>query len=370
VPEADKNALAAPFAELERLILCRPASSLVTEYLAALAAEKVLDADTAGRVTAAYLRMRYGTNDGDDREVREASERLQAAALRVAAFPEETRQNLADRVRRRLQTSPTVEAPLNGSAAVPARREGSRLEWQSIVESRQPVRQIADAADSISQADANQQSEPKAVKGRREVRVSSLPLETATLVVVGLIVAGYVLRGGADQLIAKTAGEPAAATGAKVFAPDVWRHDDYWAANLRRRAQTEAAQKREKSARLAFELLISEVPRDAGALNDLAWLYLTSDDLSLRNPQRGLELALRAVAISRAPAILDTAAEGRFQNGQADEAVKLEREALDSYPRLAGTEDKRFWAVLQRQLQKFQSAVKTSETSATVTPRS
>jgi tetratricopeptide (TPR) repeat protein len=367
VPEPDQNVLAARLAELERLILCRPPSILITEYLAALAAEDVLDADTAGRVTDAYHRLRYGTIGDYDRDVHDAPEWLQAAALRVAALPEETRQGLAERVRRRLQPTPTVEAPSNGSAAVQTSDVGTRLDWQSIVASRQPVSQTAKAVDSVPAVEVNPPSSPKAVKARQSVRVGSLPLETVTLVVVGLIVAGYVLRGGADQ---STEGSAAASTRAKVFAPDVWRHDDYWASNLRNRAQSEAAQKREQSARLAFELLVSEVPRDAGALNDLAWLYLTSDDLSLRNPQRGLELALRAVAISRAPAILDTAAEARFQNGQPEEAVKLEREALDSYSRFASSQDKRFWAVLQRQLEKFESALKTSETSTAVTPRS
>jgi tetratricopeptide (TPR) repeat protein len=356
VPEPDQNVLAARLAELERLILCRPPSTLVTEYLAALAAENVLDADTAGRVTDAYHRLRYGTIGDNDREVHDATDRLQAAALRVAALPEDTRQELAERIRRRLQPAPTVEAASNGSAAVQTSDVGTRLEWQSIVASRQPVSQIANAEDSVPAVEVNHPSSSKDVKARRNVRVGSLPLETATLVVVGLVVAGYVLRGGADQ---STEGSAAASTRAKVFAPDVWRHDDYWAANLRNRAQAEAGQKREQLARLAFELLVSEVPRDAGALNDLAWLYLTSDDLSLRNPQRGLELALRAVAISRSPAILDTAAEARFQNGQPEEAVKLEREALDLYPRFASSMDKRFWAVLERQLEKFQSAAKT-----------
>ena len=124
--------------------------------------------------------------------------------------------------------------------------------------------------------------------------------------------------------------------------------------------QTEAARKHDQSARLAYELLLSDVPRDAGALNDLAWLYLTSDDPAVRDSKRGLELALRALAISRAPAILDTAAEARFQAGQADEAVKLEQEALETLPRFAGFEDKRFWTLLQRQLEKFQNAAKSA----------
>ena len=216
--------------------------------------------------------------------------------------------------------------------------------------------QSADAADPDR---ATKQS-----TRRREIRISSVPLETATLVVVGLVVAGYILRGGTDQAVSPGATEASGSKRAKVFAVDVWRNDDYWAANLRRRAESEAARKQERTARLGFELLISEMPKDAGALNALAWLYLTSDDLSLRDPQRGLDLALRAVAIIRAPAILDTLAEARFQTGSPDEAVKLEKEALDSLPRFSGFQDPQFVATLRRQFAKFQNAAKSTSSQA------
>ena len=111
-------------------------------------------------------------------------------------------------------------------------------------------------------------------------------------------------------------------------------------------------------------MLVSEMPKDPDALNNLAWLYLTSDDLSLRNPQRGLELALRAMAISRAAAILDTAAEAYYQTGRADEAVKLEQEALDSLPRLSGFQDTQFVNTLRRQLEKFQNAANSTSSQA------
>jgi hypothetical protein len=101
---------------------------------------------------------------------------------------------------------------------------------------------------------------------------------------------------------------------------------------------------------------VADVPRDSVALNNLAWLYLTTSDSSLRNPQRGLELALRAVELSRAPQILDTAAEARFQTGEPAEAVKLEQEAIDTLPRFAGFEDKRFTELLQQHLETFQNA--------------
>ena len=78
-------------------------------------------------------------------------------------------------------------------------------------------------------------------------------------------------------------------------------------------------------------MLVSEAPRDPGALNDLAWLYLTSDDTSLRNPQRGLELRYELWPSTVLPQF-SIRPRRRFQNGRPEEAVKLEREALDSLP--------------------------------------
>ena len=59
-PPAAQDALATSLEEFERLGLVRPASVLVTEYLEALTAERVIDAETASRIVAAYHRLRYG----------------------------------------------------------------------------------------------------------------------------------------------------------------------------------------------------------------------------------------------------------------------------------------------------------------------
>jgi hypothetical protein len=354
-PENFPNELARCFAELERLGLVRPATVSVAEYLTQLASGKVVDSETSAIACAAFDRLRYGSAAPDNPQVRQASEGLRASIAAFAAMPDEERARTVERIRRRL-------------APAALRAEGSEgTDFPSYFEPRGTSTSNGVSGDQTGGIPTPHDIEPgpkpeKVANRRREIRISSVPLETATLVVVGLVVAGYILRGGTDQAISANADEAGGpgAKRAKVSAADVWRHNDYWAANLRRRAQTEAARKREKSASLGLEMLISEVPRDPGALNDLAWLYLTSDDTSLRNPQRGLDLALRALAVNRAPAILDTAAEARFQTGQPEEAAKLEREALDSLPKFSGMEDRQFLTTLQRQLEKFENAAKTN----------
>jgi hypothetical protein len=358
-PEPAQNGLESCLGDLERLGLVRPAHILFTEYLAALAAESVVDADTATRVAATYHRLRYGTVDPDDLEMRDAIERLRATAAAVAAMSEKARQGLAGRLRLRLQTSSAPE-PQPPSADSDLPDPGARLEWNSIGVTNMSAGDYLNG-DAVPRLVSTLPAASNAAK-QRGFRINSLPLETATLLVVGLIVAGYLLRGGADQSVATSSGEATKSKSPKVFAQDVWRHDDYWADNLLRRAQADASQKREQSARLAFELYISDVPRNATGLNDLAWLYLTSDDLSVRNPSRALELASRALAIRRTPEVLDTAAEARYQTGQAEEAVRLEREALDRPRSPTHFEDPKFREVLERQFEKFQNAANSAGT--------
>jgi tetratricopeptide (TPR) repeat protein len=366
-PTAAENALATGLEKLEQLGLARPASALVTEYLAALTAENVVDAETAARVAATYHRLRYGAVDPGDLDVREAVARLEEAAKAVAAMPDAARHDLAERIGSRLLPATAGETP---PAAAQASVSHTRLDWGTIAIGKELVADLSNDADSFPDEDADSAFKSKAPKRRRDVRIRSWPLETVTLVMVGLILIGYVFRHGIDQAIGPNAAEAPASGRSQVIAQDVWRHDDYWAANLRRRAQMEAAQKRDRTARLAYELLLSGVPRNAGTLNDLAWLYLTSDEPAVRDPKRGLELALRALAISRQPAILDTAAEARFQAGQTDEAVKLEQEALESLPRYFGFDDKQFRTLLQRQLDKFQHGTKPAHSAVPPAPAS
>ena len=85
-PETSPYELARCFAELERLGLARPATVSVAEYLAQLARENVLDAETSAIVCDAFNRLRYGSAAPDDIQVRQASERLRASIAAFAAI--------------------------------------------------------------------------------------------------------------------------------------------------------------------------------------------------------------------------------------------------------------------------------------------
>jgi Zn-dependent protease with chaperone function len=78
----------------------------------------------------------------------------------------------------------------------------------------------------------------------------------------------------------------------------------------------------------AYEQAIALDPRQARALNNLAWLYATSQDPALRRPERALALARRAAALDPAPHVLDTLAESYYVNGNLADAVATGRRAL------------------------------------------
>jgi tetratricopeptide (TPR) repeat protein len=66
--------------------------------------------------------------------------------------------------------------------------------------------------------------------------------------------------------------------------------------------------------------------------NDLAWIYLTADDVRLRDKKAALRLARHAVATWYQPgaqaSALDTLAEALLQNGMVDEALRMEQAAV------------------------------------------
>lgn len=89
------------------------------------------------------------------------------------------------------------------------------------------------------------------------------------------------------------------------------------------------------------------------ALNNVAWAYATSTDPIIRNPKQALECARRVAAIERNhpdPSHLDTLAEALWLNGQADEAVKTETQAIS----LASPEEK---SEFEPQLKKYENAL-------------
>jgi len=79
----------------------------------------------------------------------------------------------------------------------------------------------------------------------------------------------------------------------------------------------------------AYEKALTLNPDNPHVLNNLAWLYATSDDLSYRNSKRALKLSKKAATLLKAPHILDTLAESYFVNGKYEEAVDAELRALE-----------------------------------------
>ncbi|MBT9437924.1 MAG: M48 family metalloprotease [Desulfobacterales bacterium] len=103
----------------------------------------------------------------------------------------------------------------------------------------------------------------------------------------------------------------------------------------------------------AYEKSIDLKPDNPHVLNNLAWLYATCDDKNLRNPERALDLALKAADLEESPHILDTLAECYYINGQLEEAVSTESYAL----RIA----KKQRSYYENQLKKFMGAVNSGQ---------
>ena len=80
-------------------------------------------------------------------------------------------------------------------------------------------------------------------------------------------------------------------------------------------------------------------------MNNLAWIFLTAPNEQLRNKDKALELAKRAVTLEKAPAFLDTLAEAYYVNGLIQEAVKTIEEAIT-----LATNGREYY---ERQLKKF-----------------
>jgi Zn-dependent protease with chaperone function len=94
-------------------------------------------------------------------------------------------------------------------------------------------------------------------------------------------------------------------------------------------------------------------PDQVNALNNLAWLYATSDDPLYRQPQQSLELALRAASISPEPHILDTLAEAYYVNGEIENAIKTSEKSL-----LSASHNNSYYL---EQMKKFQKAARSSQ---------
>lgn len=90
--------------------------------------------------------------------------------------------------------------------------------------------------------------------------------------------------------------------------------------------------KMEAKALSAYEKAFSLEPANPEIMNNLAWLLLTSNDLSLRNPLKALTLARAAATIQPKGYILDTLGTAYWANGLVEEAVNAERQAAFADP--------------------------------------
>jgi len=83
-----------------------------------------------------------------------------------------------------------------------------------------------------------------------------------------------------------------------------------------------------KEAKKAYEYSIGLNPHQPGVLNNFAWLLLTSEDETLRNPERALTLVKQSVQMEETIASMDTLAEAYYQNGMYMEAFRAAKRAL------------------------------------------
>lgn len=82
----------------------------------------------------------------------------------------------------------------------------------------------------------------------------------------------------------------------------------------------------------AYEKALTLAPEHPEIMNNLAWILLTAEDESYRNPERGLMLARIAAARKPAGYIFDTLAHAYFQNGFPETAQEMERRAMEVDP--------------------------------------
>lgn len=100
----------------------------------------------------------------------------------------------------------------------------------------------------------------------------------------------------------------------------------------------------------AYENAIRLGSESAEVFNNLAWLYATCEDASLRFPARALDLAKKASERSNAPHIWDTLAESYFVNGRYEAAVQAGERAY-----AAAKTDRSYF---ESQLKKFRRAAR------------
>jgi Zn-dependent protease with chaperone function len=85
--------------------------------------------------------------------------------------------------------------------------------------------------------------------------------------------------------------------------------------------------KMEEKALEAYQKAYSLEPVNPEIMNNFAWLLLTSENLSLRDPAKALTLARAAAVLAPKGHVLDTLATAYWANGLIQEAVETEKQA-------------------------------------------
>jgi hypothetical protein len=370
-------------AQLQTLGLCRPSNVLWAEYLQALTAEDVLDVVTADGVSAAYNRVRYSAVPDDDREVSDAVVALDRVAADVAAMSSQARQKLAQRLSNRLTSAPAdpflerdtdlerdTEALLDGQATpVPPTRQ-KHVFRHDHEPRRDDTAGTSDEHRAFTSGALTSGAGASHFRDKRALLAAFLPatirghwklprvsLGFAALAALGTFCSGYFFRealnptadAGNDLSFASSGSDRASVKQLLRF-PKLVRDA------VRSRGDEEAPIRAYDQARLALQLVLAYAPENAGALNDLAQLYLTPDEAGTTNPERALRLTERALSASRESIVLDTAAEAQFRCGNVREAVRLAQEALAKGSDLGIARGEQFRAYRLKQLKKFQDA--------------
>jgi tetratricopeptide (TPR) repeat protein len=363
------NALQMRLSELAAFGLGRPANVLFSEYVTVLVARGVIDAATAERLSAGFYAAHYGDLNTEDLSVSETIVRLEDVTNRLAAMAVDARLELSERVQRDLQIitenvarsaitkAPTVPEPAWEASPVAAAEGPWKAEPRSIeFDEHGPFLSVAvPSADSDS-------------KPRRGWWLNLLILGAG-----GFFFAGYAASDPIDKFVHRNDKDAGQRDGKDAVSPRATQEKPRIVDSqppkemlLRNWAVTEARLQQDRKASLAYELLLAYQPEDALTLNNLAWLYLTTNDAAVHNPQRGLELAMHAISLRRSAEFLDTAAEAHFQTGNPQEAVKLEKEAAQAQE--SGPFQRHLDSILSRQLQKFEAACKPRPPSSSTPP--
>ncbi len=344
------NALEVRLSELAAFGLGRPANVLFSEYVTVLVARGVIDAATAERLSVGFYAAHYGDLNAEDPGVPETIVRLEDVTNRLAAMPVDARLELSERVQRDLRTisenvarSAITMVPI---APEPAGEAPTLAAADGLWNAEAPSNEFADEGLIPSVAVHSADS-----KRRRRGRLTLL-----FLAAFGLFFAGYASSGPIKKFLQRD-GKEAGFPHATQQRPRVVEVQPPRETLLRNWAVAEAQLQNDQKASLAYELLLAYQPEDALTLNNLAWLYLTTNDPAIHNPERGLELAVHAISLRRSAEFLDTAAEAHLQSGKPQEAVKLEKEALQQTQE-AGPFQQGLVLQLRRQLEKYEAACK------------